>query len=704
MKKYKKSILFLLFILIPFVVSARNLEDLELKWTDEIEDDGYIFNPVTELDPKYAEYNHGYNESKFIETDEGYLIIGNSSFNLYDRNKGLVKSVSAGYNHQYIEDGNNYIVIGKNYDNYSANIKIVTSELDVLAEYDFSMCSIFNFFIKDDSLVVVYEECDSDGYYLNSLVLEKETLKEKHSSKIFTLKTTYNYFYEAKIYRDDYYNYYYLDKDFNIVPDNLNDDSSYFISDDNYLYLFDKSGKELKSINIELSDNYSRYYWDKTPVRKYNNFYYVFSNEYKYDAVTKKYLHRVVYYKYDNDFRLVDTKILTGEPTSRSDSYNARLYLNKKGLFIYYSYNNQYYKIEDDFSFTTSDSSYMYDEIEKNIDYPNVPKINNQLNAYFMVYEYLDALASDKEEKLEKDLSDNDNAYISFSYDTYYDEDNEQLIIAVTWLEELYINGNYTDYTEAELIYLDEENYESPTIVTLVERSKYTGSNYLYTENIGAKMYVDEDNIIVALSLGNKIMTNIYDREGKLIKTLSEKKIKGLSPQMVSYNAGRLLVIFSMYPEPVAPNNNSVNFTGNITNFIPDAKLTVYIPGIDGVASYSYIEYYETPFNITIKTDGNGTIESTKVKASSGDEIKFTITPKEGYVLSVVKVTDSSGNVVTFKDNTFTMPSSDVTIEATFVPENPNTVDAAIIASIAVIICGSIGIIYSIRKIKWLNI
>ena len=84
-------------------------------------------------------------------------------------------------------------------------------------------------------------------------------------------------------------------------------------------------------------------------------------------------------------------------------------------------------------------------------------------------------------------------------------------------------------------------------------------------------------------------------------------------------------------------------------------------------------KYYFT-YDISTKTDGNGTIKVLST-AKSGEGVTFEITPKEGYVLGVVKVTDKDGNVLTFTDYKFTMPSSDVTIEATFLPENPETSD-----------------------------
>lgn len=91
----------------------------------------------------------------------------------------------------------------------------------------------------------------------------------------------------------------------------------------------------------------------------------------------------------------------------------------------------------------------------------------------------------------------------------------------------------------------------------------------------------------------------------------------------------------------------------------------------NGVFS-SYAIRYTIEYFINTKVEGKGNIEVVE-KSKSGDAVTFKVTPEAGYVLGVVKVTDASGNVVYFTSNTFTMPSADVTIEATFVPENPDT-------------------------------
>ena len=97
------------------------------------------------------------------------------------------------------------------------------------------------------------------------------------------------------------------------------------------------------------------------------------------------------------------------------------------------------------------------------------------------------------------------------------------------------------------------------------------------------------------------------------------------------------------------------------------------------------MQHYKLKYNINTKINGNGTVTAKQTVADSGEEVTFTVEPKEGYVLDEVKVTDANGNVVVFTDYTFTMPSADVTIEATFIKEvdNSETSDSTIMMFIA---------------------
>ena len=108
-------------------------------------------------------------------------------------------------------------------------------------------------------------------------------------------------------------------------------------------------------------------------------------------------------------------------------------------------------------------------------------------------------------------------------------------------------------------------------------------------------------------------------------------------------------------------------------------------------------EVWYIPLTIETKTDGNGTV--TAVASSRyGEDVSFTVTPKEGFVLGEVKVTDEFGNVVTFTDYHFTMPNANVVIDVTFLPKNSETADIAItiLVSIAFVAC----IVFVINKRK----
>lgn len=108
-------------------------------------------------------------------------------------------------------------------------------------------------------------------------------------------------------------------------------------------------------------------------------------------------------------------------------------------------------------------------------------------------------------------------------------------------------------------------------------------------------------------------------------------------------------------------------WTGDKYGAVTNAMNVSNSPGI--LANLSIYGVY----NIYTKTEGKGTIKISNTTAKAGNGITFEVVPEEGYVLGVVKVTDANGNIVTFTDYTFTMPSADVTIEAFFVPENPDT-------------------------------
>ena len=108
--------------------------------------------------------------------------------------------------------------------------------------------------------------------------------------------------------------------------------------------------------------------------------------------------------------------------------------------------------------------------------------------------------------------------------------------------------------------------------------------------------------------------------------------------------------------------------TVNITNSIPGSG-TLYVV----VTRQQYQPYFGTiqiaggtQYNITVTQPQHGTI-SAPAQAYANTTVTLTATPATGYCLSSWTVKDASNNTITVTNNQFTMPSSNVTVTATFV-------------------------------------
>ena len=184
----------------------------------------------------------------------------------------------------------------------------------------------------------------------------------------------------------------------------------------------------------------------------------------------------------------------------------------------------------------------------------------------------------------------------------------------------------------------------------------------------------------------------------------------------------------------VGPNNNTIDvfdFDANLVESIDlgdqyDGTKAFNLYGIvatEGYFSTSYwvcdlrddgcaenciqgIIKFNRLYEVEYKTDGNGEVKANKVRLNGGEMVEFTVTPKEGYVLDAVRVTDKHGNVLIFTDYKFMMPYADVTIEASFKKEviNPNTLTG--IATLMLVVVSIITLIVTIKnvkKIQWIR-
>ncbi|MDO4808162.1 MAG: InlB B-repeat-containing protein [Coriobacteriales bacterium] len=90
------------------------------------------------------------------------------------------------------------------------------------------------------------------------------------------------------------------------------------------------------------------------------------------------------------------------------------------------------------------------------------------------------------------------------------------------------------------------------------------------------------------------------------------------------------------------------------------------MPASDVVVSAEFETETKT-YKVTVTDDGHGTGSADPSECEAGTKVTLTATPNEGYEFAGW-VADGD---LTIEDNTFTMPESDVSIEATFVESSP---------------------------------
>lgn len=86
---------------------------------------------------------------------------------------------------------------------------------------------------------------------------------------------------------------------------------------------------------------------------------------------------------------------------------------------------------------------------------------------------------------------------------------------------------------------------------------------------------------------------------------------------------------------------------------------------------------YTAPATYAINIDdaiANGTVEASATESAPGLEVSLTVTPADHYELVSLSVKDKADNDIPVTDNKFTMPSSDVTVSATFAEKTKFTV------------------------------
>ena len=131
-----------------------------------------------------------------------------------------------------------------------------------------------------------------------------------------------------------------------------------------------------------------------------------------------------------------------------------------------------------------------------------------------------------------------------------------------------------------------------------------------------------------------------------------------------------------------APGNKvgGSNITGSNVYYVrptmQPSDLNTYVPPTTGGGSSSSGDYLVNVNKVT-----GGKITVTPGRADKGDTVTITVKPNDGYELDTLVVTDKNGNTVKLTDKgngkyTFTMPGSQVTVNASFAKDSSSPVDS----------------------------
>lgn len=365
------------------------------------------------------------------------------------------------------------------------------------------------------------------------------------------------------------------------------------------------------------------------------------------------------------------------------------------GIVLYKSYDKEFYNIISDKVFTTTTEVEKY--LEKNEEYQKKLKEGYTTSDSYCNREYLYGttkylrpfgiiLSKDTGKTLEKNVYQDENAIGAHGDERGNPDPIEIAITYLTW------QLNHNDDGNIDLTGSNVENFLSQYKKTLASQGYKTKDIYLLTL---------EDLLHVLAEI------NGVDEEwDKLDLDWDWEYING------AYRASMLNVIPDKYSWIysttywTASDNgeNSVYFIDTLGDLCSTSGWCNVDHEIGaGIRPLVTISANDLEYQVETKTDGHGQITPSKSTADDGEEITFTITPDKGYVLKEIKVTDADGNTVTFTENKFTMPSSNVLIEATFIIENPETTTINIILSI-IMFAISFGIILKFKKnADWLN-
>jgi len=293
------------------------------------------------------------------------------------------------------------------------------------------------------------------------------------------------------------------------------------------------------------------------------------------------------------------------------------------------------------------------------------------------------------------DTTDIVSIYTEFKLYEY----NNKIYILLTSNNTLLDNNIIEVDQELNLSKKEFSSYE-PTILKEILKSDY----YLIQKNneIEGDIINKYNSSINYLDKNILIGTNSNDKA--ILKILGEELIEK-TYQEYSYFKNIEIINDEMY---ILTDHNIavIDFNGKVVKEIPVNNIIEMKKLSDKIAlisSDNKIIFYEYECNVEVIESDFGTI-SVSESNKAFDKVKIDVVPNSGFELEKIIVTDKENNIIEIKSNEFTMPTSDVSIEALYVAkvDNPDTADY-----IFVIVCISalamLLLTKTHKKLEWLK-
>ena len=303
----------------------------------------------------------------------------------------------------------------------------------------------------------------------------------------------------------------------------------------------------------------------------------------------------------------------------------------------------------------------------------------------------------------------------NITYDVYLEDGTKVFTVTLPFKDIFRTNYVPTITTNGIYIIKTERDYDNKKISYKLTKYDKSGKK-VFTEDITP--LVRQTNNISSSNLFAYDVESVDTVEGGLLLKVGYNEVASeLGACVASYNVtegqstdGKKInpsyleqATGSKYDNCVSEFFNDVN-TGVGFSLSPKSYKSIKFLADEAELPEALIMKLGVEYEIATKVKGNGTVKVVS-SASGGDGVTFIVEPQKGYVLGEVKVTDEFGNVLKFTDYTFTMPSANVLIEATFIV-NPDTgafVPGLIVMGALLIACIILFVSEKNQKIKTIS-